>query len=519
MYDCYNFHKDIHDRLNKAGIKCDFHVAKLANVKNPKYIHSISLFITEHGYKPPGMYINRLKKIIDKNKNKSVITRLYYDSSVEDSVLGQQHVKNLELIKYTFYDFYSNGKHDGLFGTLVRFLPFFKSKYGAKKVVETDCDLEIEKNIFDKCISQLNHADVCSSIYDCALMTKRISCKNALHSGLSALCVMTKYMLDLDILTRFLNDVKNKTSIIVEWSRGIIGEKHNAKLGNLFMYGIDEYFLNCHMVPAWKEAKCKFFTFKFMGHLRDFNYDLYKLNISELDVNGQAAIKNKLTELFNKHKIGIDNLSLIELIKLADTVLNNIIKNDVKEGIYRFSRFNHDYYNLLIDLNKMKLIKYSHDITTCGDHIEEFKNFSPPYTGGEISTTIIVVPYMHIEKNRDDKLVQFLSRIKKLISKKNIFVIIAEQNSPKESLNKDLLFNLGTKWFIDTHDEPQFIVMLDDITVLRSLQELNYDNVTLDAMLHRNTVNRQNDAQIGNHKIINKKKITPQIYKISFDLT
>lgn len=135
------------------------------NVPNCKYnLISSSLFILKNMYKSTKEYYNGLKLLIKNYRNflPNYYFRLYYDDSVVVPMHKEENIndevrnlwipliesmkdnKYIQLIKFDAIDFKKDNYHDGLLGTVVRFIPMLdlEENKNINIVIVSDIDID-----------------------------------------------------------------------------------------------------------------------------------------------------------------------------------------------------------------------------------------------------------------------------------------------------------------------------------------------------------------------------------------
>ena len=95
-----------------------------------------SLFKMKNSYKDFSMYTEGIYEILNfyDSSNQDIIFRIYFDESLDEEESWKEALQEIEKREYTELVKYEcervkDGKfHDGVFGTLMRFLPLFDSE-------------------------------------------------------------------------------------------------------------------------------------------------------------------------------------------------------------------------------------------------------------------------------------------------------------------------------------------------------------------------------------------------------
>jgi hypothetical protein len=240
---------------------CDFTNLQYERHNNTKInVVSLSLFKMTQGYKRFDKYINGfdilMKNLVNKLPNFRAL--LFVDNTIiEDKQLFDRIKRykqdKLIIIQYHCPRFIKDKKHIELFGTLMRFLPFFDFPENFTDfVISSDIDvpnisdlnnLNDDYRYFSKIKSDFN--------YDPAMFSE-LYMQHAIQSDdyhILAGRFMGRTKFPISILTNFLSCVLNKSCSDIKVIQRILDyDKYDT-----FPYGIDEYFLNNVLIKYIKE--------------------------------------------------------------------------------------------------------------------------------------------------------------------------------------------------------------------------------------------------------------------------
>ena len=207
---------------------------------------SICLFKMKKSYKNFNLYVNKIKEIMVKNqfKENNFVIRLYYDNSLLYSKEGKDLLsilkkENHQLVEYNCPLVRTSPiHHDGTFGTLVRYLPFFDFPENDVNCCMTH-DADDAKLELSMCCKILKNKDAQFLYTHWACHKPHYTSDNEdfiLGSRSIATC-----KLPIHLLIDFIKNAKNGQLPVSESILKKIAEKNTN--GAKFFYGIDEIFL------------------------------------------------------------------------------------------------------------------------------------------------------------------------------------------------------------------------------------------------------------------------------------
>jgi len=226
---------------------CNLTILRESTIKSNKII-TTSLFQLQKSYKNIKIYVNGIIKAAQKRDIYFPDFKLilFIDNTIYYSIFYSKLKQlNYEIILYECKLFKINTYHCGLFGTLIRFMPFFdfeQFKY-IKIVITLDADspytLKSMKQYYDYLIKikkQTYFHYITGYLYAEYVKWKR----DDYIPPILANKIITNYKFSNKILSNYLFSIKK--------------EIHHLSIKNIFPnynqfpYGIDEFFLNYHLI-------------------------------------------------------------------------------------------------------------------------------------------------------------------------------------------------------------------------------------------------------------------------------
>lgn len=322
-----------------------------------------SLFKMKNSYRSLDKYIDGIKIITDHiKKSMSDFTfRLFIDRSIyEDSSVMQYllSIKNIEIVVYHCYDFIRDETyHVGLFGTIVRMFPMFKfPNNDANIVIVNDIDVTIDdiiwientyhtlknNNKLDK-IHAFNYGILNTSnrFYFNKINNFKYLYKNNinLYTLTPKICSVKRF--NKNILSKFLKETlsddkdNNKFYSYYEY---YIGTSHITSDMELFIYGVDEFFINHELIPYIVDHKIPYAT-----HI---DWDIVTTIIwSEIGINSKYNSSKRTKE-------EKDTLNIFKKILNVDKIKNQYQSISTMNLILKNHRKNKTNYDKLYQLYK-----------------------------------------------------------------------------------------------------------------------------------------------------------------------
>lgn len=349
--------------------------------KNNDKLISVCIFrMHSDEYKSSKLYIDGLNHIINNIQNKiDWNLRIYYDRSIinKEKINDQQkkdmqgyittfkralQTKKCELYKYSFPDFIVDKiYHQGLFGTLTRFMPLFDFDFEKSKTVYVSDVDSFFYDKFGKIMEQFTESPQYDLLYSAALcynLSYYVSFNRLKIFYPVAGCFIMKKKMDHKLFIQFLLDIKynrgeyksyiesynkdNKKYIDIKLrqirnlpddkiKRSII-KKYNHSLKamesinkNQMPYGIDEFFLGKLLNTEITEKKIRYilllkmtFTYivKQIRYANNYFYDLNKETSDILNSFFENILRNIHT--FNKDNHAQNYFNMVNKIKYDD---------------------------------------------------------------------------------------------------------------------------------------------------------------------------------------------------------
>ncbi|MEM0353997.1 MAG: hypothetical protein QXW79_00310 [Thermoplasmata archaeon] len=239
------------------------YLGKIPDTNQKINVIATSLFKMDFGYKSFHKYTCGLEFI-----SKAFLryfNDFYFMLFIDDSILNNQSIYNqinklnggrFFLVHYKCPKYINDGKHIELFGTLVRFLPFFDYPgNNANDVIVIDADT-CKSDIEILAKDYLYFKKIGSSYHYNTNMFYEILSKWALkdHYTVIANRQICSYKFPIYLLTDYAMCIKNKLC----QDMPIIRKMLNYERYHTFPYGVDEYFLNYVLIPYMRENGIKY---------------------------------------------------------------------------------------------------------------------------------------------------------------------------------------------------------------------------------------------------------------------
>jgi hypothetical protein len=400
---------------------CKFTPLFKINYGTKKNILSACFFkVIGKGYKDFSIYVDGLIKLNNllTKLNLNYKIRLFIDNSIyNDTNLFDKitKLKNVEPILYSCKNYIVNDNyHEGLFGTLVRFFPFFNfPNNDANTVVIVDIDVT-NISIFKNEVKLLKTNKYLSKFFNNIYLFKSgplykstkynfdIFYKDKLNPYVFASSYFSIKRINSDVLINFFNKInsvspeQNVFSYLDNPDPNIKIKQQNAN--GKFIYGTDEYFLNktlgnylidnkmCYAVNTfWDVFGCLYYVLSDFEKLTDskiklidlmFKYIYEKLDWKFVENENIKVKFDKLDKIiFSKNKENDETKYKINYLfyKLFLFFRNN--KN------YKFI-YPENYYKLLVDdekyfgVHSIKFIRVINCVSSDKDIILEENKFT-----------------------------------------------------------------------------------------------------------------------------------------------
>lgn len=330
------FHDCVTKEFNKIKLNVSFDIVKNTNIKT-NIVFIFTMFRMNKPYKNDIEYTEGLIKNISciNTYIKNSIIRIYYDDSIlkKDNTWKPMYDKlmkmsNTQLINYDFKQFKENSVfHKDLFGTLIRFLPLFNFYKTDENIMIGDIDydknsvelykniiptrfemIKKEKNIIFEGYNLSTFIDKgrleISSIIKNYKFLPRILAGNIISSYQMDKSVFIEFIHCMYVkcdnyttwLTESMSDIDCKSNKINQKKIGMCQSIKNFKISKtgLFLFGIDEFFINFYIFDALLSIGKKFYINIQIPPMGDYNYFLYTF------MYDKKAITKKFIDNFQK---------------------------------------------------------------------------------------------------------------------------------------------------------------------------------------------------------------------------
>jgi hypothetical protein len=353
--------KKFHDCVTKefAKVKLDmsFEIVKDTHIKS-NVVFVFTMFRLKNPYKDDIIYTAGLIKNIEHIKKyvENSIIRIYYDDSIlkkDDSWrdLFKQLCddKYVQLIKYDFKQFKeSTVFHKDLFGTLIRFLPLFNFCKSNEIVILEDIDFDITDPYFystyiPKYIKFINDKKTIIFIsYKLSIYIEKgrleispIIKKYKFVPRVVVSPTISSIQINKNIFVEFIKCMYVKCNDYTTWMkettsrincnsptitekdksvcRAMITEKFSKH--GLFLFGIDEFFINFYIFNELLDNKKNFYIYTKLPPMGDYNNLLYNFMYKEKSITHGYLENFQKFVLKNEHTNNIKhNYNLINYI-------------------------------------------------------------------------------------------------------------------------------------------------------------------------------------------------------------
>lgn len=377
--------KNIQTIQNKRGQKnkthskiqeiCELHEEGNEPLNRDTHIYSSSFFKLGNMYKDITIYINGLEKLVNKidnlviRENQNIHYFLYYDHSIEndpkfsqfkDKIIKKSFIK---LIKYKCPEFMNGELHKGVFGTFVRMFPLFDPRYSnnIKTVIDIDFD---EKTLFvllNRIRTQIvnNKNDIIAlSTIGGEWVYSNLNKSKYFDGTILANITFKGFSLDFNLIKNMLYKINRGDKTILNFFEKTIQNKYvqayknlnlNLNINNLFIFGIDEYFINNVVIDYCIKHNKK------LGIIYrcDPNMNLYIQSTIKWHKENHANVIQFFKEFLNDKYSKNDTIKTHIDKSIKQISIENIrTKEDFDTKIHNL----HKYYRLLIKYkNKLNI--------------------------------------------------------------------------------------------------------------------------------------------------------------------
>lgn len=349
-------------KTNKDLNICEFYEEGYEPKNSDTHIYSSSFFKLGNMYKDISIYIEGLERLvnyIDKlvtEDGQNIHFFLYYDNSVvndtkfitiKSKCLSKPFIK---LIKYrcpTFIDKKIN-MHKGLFGTFVRMFPLFNPKYynNIKTVIDIDFDdnlLYILLEVVRKQILTNNNDIIALSRIGGEWAYTNLIKSKYFNGTIVANITFNRFSLNYDIITDNLNKINDGNEGLLEMFKTIVknqyipafkDNKYAIDPHNLFIFGIEEYFLNNIVIDYCIKHNKKLGVV----YQCDPSINLYVNSMIKWHNEDKKIVSQFFDEFLNKTKITSQHN--------IKALINEAIKNIMLDNVKSISDFKNKLSNL-----------------------------------------------------------------------------------------------------------------------------------------------------------------------------
>jgi hypothetical protein len=304
--------------MNTKLCKLKYLNDKLKPMKN-QVIISCSIFKLHDMYRDASIYINGLVRIIKYvNKKPLLFLRVYYDHSIENdkefNILLSIYGDTIQFVKYYCESFIGdNTLHRGVFGTFVRFLPLFDKTL--KNHIRFVSDIDYNKNevrawlkyYLKKILKTNNNITLVQRIgYEWKYAKKYMN--KTLNGTVLANIYIKNIYAPIELFENSLEKLRDNNYKLVNMIKEMMIGR--TKLGNgedikytqtnsTFTYGIDEWFINCELLPCIFKNEKVINIIYMADALRIYPKEMFNKNSNLSKIYKKMHVKN-LHELSTK---------------------------------------------------------------------------------------------------------------------------------------------------------------------------------------------------------------------------
>jgi hypothetical protein len=301
---------------------------KKGNINNNAV--SCSLFKMKHSYRDFGFYTKKLNIFIE-NKNNGFMKDWTIYLFIDESVIKDKYFEelkkfankdnNLSIIKYDCTKFkLDNIYHDGTFGSIVRYMPFFKNSFFKDHEYLICTDIDNPNNYF----SENDIIKLEKKKYDILFVSYLYYNKKwALEKNpITGNFIFKNFRLCQELIDNFLINLSDG-----KYDKIIKTFKSSKSVDVIkFQYGTDEYFLNYFIykhiiknkfnylikIPVTLDSMYKSIFYKHSGNIKniakqlvDYYEKQYNIMFNEKNINTPKNIidlENKLFDIIKSNK-------------------------------------------------------------------------------------------------------------------------------------------------------------------------------------------------------------------------
>lgn len=303
---------------------------------------------------------------------------LFIDNSIIENKEIYNRLINLNknnkliLIKYRCYSFMNNGYHMELFGSLIRFLPFFI--YEQNNTNDVICiDADINESDLNTILLNYKYFTKLKTYYQYDTnMFYEILSPWALKKGYSIIASrhMCRYKFPLNLFTDYLSCIKNKNCKDMKIYNEILYtdtyKRFPFKNYKYFPYGVDEVFLDYVLLPYIKNRLIKYSISIRYKIIKPMDYFI-RNKISDDTVK---YIEKKFKYILNIN----ENLNYKQLIEIFNNIFDNVEQKNISNEMINII---HRYYDFILEMWKDKNYnifrkKTLKKILICRNYIEKY---------------------------------------------------------------------------------------------------------------------------------------------------
>lgn len=279
----------------------DDSLIKLEKIKSiegyKNHLICCSLFKMKNSYNDFSTYTEGLKDLMTflENSNKDFIFRIYFDESIDDEKSWKNTMKEIEkkdyteLVKYECKKLKDGKFHDGVFGTLIRFLPIFDNEKEKNWKIYTSTDIDFQPCLFGEFFEIIEKFEDSNAKF----LIKEPKCYHLkpflIDSGMVSkysLAILagafsSKITFNKNLLLNFLLDMMKKGKVYKSFRKSYksLGLQKSANLEkDLFLYGTDEFFLAEVLLKNLKKRKISILKYNWYISYASLLVDIRKSN-------------------------------------------------------------------------------------------------------------------------------------------------------------------------------------------------------------------------------------------------
>ena len=286
----------------------DDSLIKLENIKlvkgRKKHLICCSLFKMKNSYKDFSEYTEGLLELLKffDNIDKDIVFRIYFDESLDEekswiNIMEEIRERNYtELVKYECKKLKEGKFHDGVFGTLIRFLPLFDNEKEKDWEMYSSLDVDFENFFLKELVKTTDYfkkskQDFFIKLPKCYYLRPfLINLDMVKKYSLAVLggSFSSKITFNKNLLLNFLLDIMKQGKIYQKFKDNYksLGKAKEGNLSNdLFLYGIDEFFLSEILLKNLQKRKISILKYNWYISYTSLIVQIRKLNNNFKDLN------------------------------------------------------------------------------------------------------------------------------------------------------------------------------------------------------------------------------------------